>query len=146
MADWGRQRRWPDVRPGMQLPPIAFPLSLYRLVMAAGATRDYNSIHHNSDYARATGAPEAYANTMFLQGMWERAAREFIGLDGRLLAIRDFRMRTFCPAGSIVTVRGEVQRTWTDGCEGFVELAMRSQIASETVVGPGAIMATLPLR
>jgi hypothetical protein len=54
---------------GEALAPLAFPLSVYRLVVAAGANRDFNAIHHNSDYARATGAPDMYANTLFLQGM-----------------------------------------------------------------------------
>jgi hypothetical protein len=34
-------------------------------VMAAGANRDFNAIHHNAEVARATGAPDIYANTLF---------------------------------------------------------------------------------
>src|SRR4051794_8153037 len=144
MTDWSRQRLWRDVRVGEPLGPVAFPLSLYRLVLAAAATRDFNPIHHNSEYARATGAPEAYANTMFLQGMWERVAREFIGLEGRLLAMRDFRMRRFAPAGVTVVVRGSVRRKWIEGPAGLVEIELCSEVEGSVTCGPGSVLATVP--
>lgn len=144
MADWTRQRVWEDVAGGTLLDPVAFPLSLYRLAMAAAATRDFNSIHHNSEYARSVGAPEAFANTIFLQGMWERAVREFIGLAGRLLAFAGFSMRAFNPAGETVTVKGQVSRTWLEGEVGMVEIAIWSETSAGVTVGPGTAIVTLP--
>jgi hypothetical protein len=47
--DWSEQRYWDDVEEGADVPPVAFPLSVYRLVVEAGANRDFNSIHHNSE-------------------------------------------------------------------------------------------------
>ena len=146
MTDWTRQRHWEDLEEGLELDPVAFPLSLYRLVMAAGATRDFNSIHHNSEVARATGAPEAYANTMFLQGMWERTVREFIGLEGRLLAFSNFRMRTFSAAGETIVVKGFVRRTWIEGGEGRADIEIWSEAGARTVVGPGTATVALPRR
>ena len=108
--DWSVQRHWEDVQEGDELPAVAFPLSVYRLVVEAGANRDFNSIHHNSEFARASGAPEMYANTGFLLGMWERALREFIGLDGTIRRIAGFRMKRFNTVGRTVTVRGKVTR------------------------------------
>lgn len=61
------QRHWQDVVEGEALEALEFPLNVYRLVMAAGANRDFNSIHHNSDYARSTGAPDMYANSLFFR-------------------------------------------------------------------------------
>jgi hypothetical protein len=52
--------------------------------MTAGANRDFNAIHHNVEVARAAGASDMYANTLFLQGMWERAIRRYIGPTGVL--------------------------------------------------------------
>jgi acyl dehydratase len=146
VADWSVQRRWEDITPGDRLPPVAFPLSLYRLVMAAGATRDFNSIHHNREYARSTGAPDAYANTMFLMGMWERAVREFIGLAGELRAFTGFRMRAFNPVGETVTVHGRVERTWLQDGAGLAHIELWSQTSTEITVGPGAALVALPRR
>ena len=83
-----QERYWEDVQEGDELPSLQFPLSVYRLVMAASANQDFNSIHHNSEYAKKTGAPDMYANNIFLQGMWERTVREYIGNAGVIKSLR----------------------------------------------------------
>jgi acyl dehydratase len=143
-VDWTRQRTWDDVTEGEQLPPLAFPVSVYRLVVEAGANRDFNSIHHNSEYARATGAPEMYANTLFLQGMWERAVREYIGLEGQLRSLAGFRMSRFNVAGDTVIVRGAVTRKWREGDDALIAIELRSENSLGLSVGPGSVTASLP--
>jgi acyl dehydratase len=144
--DWSRQRWWEDVVEGEELSPVAFPLSVYRLVVAAGGNRDFNAIHHNSDFAKASGAPDMYANTTFLLGMWERAVREFIGLRGRILRINGFRMKIFNVVGQTVTVRGRVRRAWLEGDLGLAELELWSENESGVSVGPGAVTVSIPRR
>ncbi|MCA8348475.1 hotdog family protein [Burkholderia cepacia] len=139
------QRYWDDVIEGEALDSLAFPLTVYRLVMAAGANRDFNSIHHNSEVARATGAPEMYANNYLLQGMWERTVRQYIGDAGTIRRLSGFRMRRFNTVGDTVVVKGRVARKWCEG-EGFVELEMWSENAQGVSVGPGRIVAVLPMR
>jgi acyl dehydratase len=141
--DWSEQRYWDDVEEGADVPAVAFPLSVYRLVVEAGANRDFNSIHHNSEYARESGAPEMYANTGFLLGMWERTVREFIGVGGSIRRIAGFRMRRFNTAGGTVVVRGRV-KSKRDG--GLVELEVWSELGGETTVGPGIVTVALPVR
>lgn len=138
------QRTWDDARPGDVLGPVDFPLSVYRLVVAAGAVRDFNSIHHNSEFARASGAPEMYANTLFLQGMWERTVREYIGLAGQIRRLAGFRMNHFSCAGTTVVVRGEVVRTWLDGATGLAEIRVWSENEGRVSVGPGLVTVSLP--
>jgi acyl dehydratase len=140
------QRYWDDVVEGESLAPLSFPLTIYRLVMAAGANRDFNAIHHNSDYARATGAPDMYANNLLLQGMWERTVRQFIGLAGVIRRQSGFQMRVFNTVGDTVVVKGRVERKWREADAAFVELSLWSENATGVSVGPGRIVATLPLR
>lgn len=140
------QRHWEDVTPGEELAPLAFPLTVYRLVMAAGANRDFNPIHHNAELARATGAPDIYANTLLLQGMWERTVRQYIGLAGVVRRQSGFRMRIFNTPGDTVTVRAHVVRKWMEGKEGLIEIEIRSENSLGISVGPGQIVARLPLR
>jgi acyl dehydratase len=144
--DWSEQRYWDDVEEGADVPPVAFPLSVYRLVVEAGANRDFNSIHHNSEYARASGAPEMYANTGFLLGMWERTVREFIGLGGSIRRIAGFRMRRFNTAGRTVVVRGRVKSKRREAGDALVELEVWSELGGETTVGPGIVTVALPVR
>jgi acyl dehydratase len=140
------QRHWEDAVEGEALEPLEFPLTVYRLVMAAGANRDFNSIHHNTEYARATGAPDMYANSLFLQGMWERAVRRYIGCAGVIRRLSGFQMRIFNTVGDTVVVKGKVERKWRESGTGFVELSVWSENSKGTSVGPGRIVATLPLR
>jgi len=140
------QRCWEDVAEGEALESIAFPLTVYRLVMAAGANRDFNAIHHNSEVARASGAPEMYANNLLLQGMWERTARQYIGLAGVIRRLTGFQMRIFNTVGDTVVVKGRVARKWREDELGFVEIEMWSENAKGVSVGPGRIVATLPLQ
>jgi acyl dehydratase len=143
-VDWSVQRRWEEVAEGQEVPPVEFPLSVYRLVVEAGANRDFNSIHHNSEFARASGAPEMYANTTFLLGMWERTIREFIGLEGTIRRIAGFRMRRFNTVGRTVIVRGTVKRKWREAGAGLVELELWSEVDGGVTVGPGVATVTLP--
>ncbi|WP_430336110.1 acyl dehydratase [Rhodococcus sp. ACT016] len=114
--------------------------------MAASATRDFNSIHHNPDFARAAGAPTAYANNTFLQGMWEKTARSFIGPAGTIRALRKFTMRSFNTVDDVVTVRGEVLDKWHDTDAGVALIRMWSENGRGVSVGPGELEVTLPLR
>lgn len=138
-------RYFEDVRVGEQLPTVAFPLTVYRLVMAAGANRDFNSIHHNTEYARSTGAQEMYANTSFLLGMWERCVRDWMGPAGTIRAIRGFRMRAFNYVGDTVRVHAEVAGAHVQDGQGVVEVRIRCENASGVSVGPGTVEVTLPM-
>lgn len=146
MADWSKQRFWEDTEVGDPVPGVSFPLSVYRLVVEAGANRDFNSIHHNSEFAKASGASEMYANTAFVQGMWERTVREYVGLGGRIRKVGPFRMKMFNTVGETVVTSGGVSRKWRDGDEHFVELMMQSEISTGISVGPGPVIVTLPTR
>jgi acyl dehydratase len=139
------QRTWNEALVGDTLGPLEFPLSVFRLVVAAGANRDFNPIHHNTEYARATGAPEMYANTTFLQGMWERTVRDYIGLDGTLRRLSGFRMNSFNCVGETVVVEGEVVRKWREDDTGLLEIRMWSRNGERVSVGPGAMIVTLPI-
>jgi acyl dehydratase len=140
------QRHFEDVAVGDELEPVDFPLSVYRLVMAAGSNRDFNSIHHNTEYARTTGAPEMYANTLFLLGRWERAVRDYIGLAGTVVSIKGFRMGRFNTVGDTTRVQGRVVSTRIDDSAGLVELELRSANSLGVTVGPGQVVVTLPRR
>ncbi|TAM64553.1 MAG: acyl dehydratase [Mycobacterium sp.] len=122
---------------GSELPNITFPITSYRLVMEAGANRDFNSIHHNRGYARATGAPDAYANTLFLMGMWERAIYDWTDSTGRIVAIRGFRMSRFNTVGTTAVVSGTV--TAIDADRGVVTFTISTSDSASGTVGPGEV-------
>ncbi len=138
------QRLWDQVAVGESIGTLDFPITVSRLIIAAGANRDFNAIHHNPNYARASGAPDIYANTLFLQGMWERLARAYIGSAGRITGLGGFRMRSFNCPGDTVRVSGTVTETWLDGERGMIRIALRSDNKAGLTVGPGFVTAELP--
>lgn len=134
------QRHLGDVSVGQELTPVTFPITVYRLVMEAAANRDFNSIHHNTQYAQATGAGEMYANTLFLLGMWERAVRDWIGPAGKMHSITGFRMRSFNYVGDTTTVTGKVLEIEN----GSIRIEMLSSNSEGVTVGPGIVTVSLP--
>lgn len=106
--DMEAHRSFSSVSVGDELDPISIPITLQRLVMEAGANRDFSLIHHDRDVARATGASDAYMNTFFIAGMFERLLREWMGNRGQLNKINTLRMTTFNVVGDTVTFNGRV--------------------------------------
>jgi len=135
-------RRLADINIGEQLPSITAPLSLYKFVMIAGANRDFNSIHHNSAFAQSTGAPDAYANTLFLMGLWERLARDWAGPSAIITALRGFRMGRFNLLGTTTHTTGKVIRIEPE--RGMVTISAQCENENGITVGPGEIDLKLP--
>ena len=144
MADWSKQIYWDDVKEGDEVAPVEFNVTLQRLIITAGGNRDFNQVHHNDRIALAQGAPEAYANNGFVQGMWERTVREYMGLGGRVKRVGPFRMRIINTIGSHVVTKGTVKRKWQEDGENLVELEIWSEHEGGTSVGPGSVLITLP--
>jgi acyl dehydratase len=138
------RRLWDQVAVGDSIGSLDFPITVSRLVIAAGANRDFNAIHHNADFARATGAPDMYVNSLFLQGMWERLVRDYIGPSGRIWSLGGFRMRSFNCPGDTVTVTGKVTEKWLDENRAMIRIEMQSDNKGGLTVGPGFVTAELP--
>ena len=147
MFDWSKQRYFDDVNEGDEVPTLAFPISAHRMIVQAGANKDFAAIHHNTEVAQAQGAPEMYVNNVFHQSMWERTTREYIGLGGVIKRIGPFRMKIFGVVGETIQVKGNVKKKWQEDGQNFIELELRSEISQGRIsVGPGAVLVTLPSR
>jgi len=98
-----------DVAVGDRLPEFVVPITLQRLVMEAGANRDFSPWHFDAAVARASGAPSLYANTTFVETLLEAAVRGWGRLNARIRSL-DFRMRANTCVG-LVAVGGVVSAT-----------------------------------
>jgi acyl dehydratase len=114
-----------SVTVGDELTPISIPVTLQRLVMEAGANRDFSLIHHDRDVARATGAPDAYMNTFFIAGMFERLLREWMGSHGRIRKITSLRMKVFNCVGDTAVFKGTVESI--DAAKNEVAISLSSE-------------------
>ena len=111
-----------SIKAGDEIPAIAIPITLQRLVMEAGANRDLSLIHHDTKVAQATGAPDAFANTYFLMGMFERLMRQWAGPKARIRKIGPLRMMIFNAVGDTLQFKGTVESV--DKAAGTVSLDM----------------------
>ncbi|MDY6893110.1 MAG: acyl dehydratase [Chloroflexota bacterium] len=144
MVDWSKQLYWEDVKVDDEIPAIANGITIQRLVMEAGANRDFAPIHHNREIAQGQGAPDMYANNMFIQGMLERMIREYIGAKGRLRKLGPFRMGIFNCAGDTVTTKGKVVNKIEQNGEKLVELQVWCENSQGISVGPSPAVVSLP--
>lgn len=121
-----------DVEAGRQTHEIQIPITLQRLIMEAGANRDLSLIHHDKDVAKTTGAPDAYANTFFLMGMFERLLREWMGPAGCIRKLGPMKMTSFNCVGDTVSFSGSV--TTVDAEEGSIELKLVAKSGGKVTV------------
>ncbi len=115
MVDWSGQITVDDVVAGTEIPEITIPITLQRLVMEAGSNRDMSLIHHNKEVAQSTGATDAYMNTFFIIGLFERMLREWMGTRGKLRKIGSLQMKSFNVVGDVVCCRGKITGKQDDG-------------------------------
>jgi acyl dehydratase len=79
------------VSPGMELGEMVFgPLERVDIVRYAGASGDFNPIHTDEGYARATGAPTVFAMGMLPAGYLAHAVADWFGGSQNL---RRFKVR-----------------------------------------------------
>ena len=101
---------------GERLPEQTIDLTLRRSIQAVGATRDYYPVHHDAEFARASGAEGIFFNTMFLQGFVGRAVCEWFGNDAFLRRL-EIAMRGSNYVGRTLVAEGAVTETReSNGC------------------------------
>jgi len=117
---------------GSEIPAVSIAVTVQRMVMEAGANRDFMPVHHDARVARAQGAPDMYVNTFFVAAMIERTIREWAGTEVRVLRIGPFRMTRFACVGRMLTCRGRIAAV--DGVEVELEMSMEDD-AGPTMSG-----------
>lgn len=112
---------WEQVDEGIELPPIALPISYKRVVMNAAATWDWFPGHHDPEYARSQGQRTIYLSTLFFQGFVDRLITDWAGPDA-FIRRRRIEMRRSIYAGETATARGRVARVYEDDGAGVVDV------------------------
>jgi len=90
-----------------RFPAVEMPITLTKLVVAAGGCRDMSPLHHDPDFARAAGHRTAFASTNFQQALVERAVRDWLGADVPMIEL-DIAMQRPIYLGTVARVEGAV--------------------------------------
>jgi acyl dehydratase len=82
-----RKLRYDDVNVGDQAPAIDHTLTRTDLVMYAGASGDFNPMHHDEVAAQQAGLPSVFGHGMFTAGLLATAVTNYVGI-GNLTSYR----------------------------------------------------------
>jgi acyl dehydratase len=69
-----------DVNEGDEAPAVSHELTRTDLVMYAGASGDFNPMHHDEVKAKEAGLPSVFGHGMFSAGFLARAVTDYVGV------------------------------------------------------------------
>jgi acyl dehydratase len=75
-----RKLYYEDAEPGDAGPPITRVLTRTDLVMYAGASGDFNPMHHDEIAAQEAGLPSVFGHGMFTAGLLATAITDYVGV------------------------------------------------------------------
>lgn len=78
-----------DVHEGDEAPAVSHELTRTDLVRYAGASGDYNPMHHDEIKAQGAGLPSVFGHGMFSMGLLGRALTDWAGVGN----LRRYRVR-----------------------------------------------------
>jgi acyl dehydratase len=128
-------RYFEDIKEGEEAPVRSHVLDRTDLVRYAGASYDFNPMHHDEVKAKAAGQPSVFGHGMFSMGFLGTAITDFVGIGNvRRYQVR-FAKQTW-PDEKLST-KIVVTGKRTDGDEYLVDLDVRlvNDDGEEKVVG-----------
>jgi acyl dehydratase len=139
------KRYWEDVREGEALPEVRVEkLTRTDFVRYAGASGDFNPIHHDQTFAEASGNPTVFAMGMLNASILSRVVTAFAGRAN----VRRYKVRFATRAwpGDDVVCRGRVTRKVEQDGEGLVEGDLEAVNQKGEILISGSFVAALPSR
>lgn len=138
-------RYFEDVKEGDAIPAVVVEkLSRTDLVKYAGASGDFNPIHHDEEFARSAGNPTVFGHGMLTAGFVARCVTDFVGVEN----LRRYKVRfaTRVWPGDSITCQGTVTRRYDADGEGRIDgdVVATNQKGETTVAG--SFTAALPRR
>ena len=120
-------------------------LTRTQIVQYAGASGDFNPIHHDETFATETaGYPSVFAHGMLSMGLTARVLTDWLG-DGVLTSYGVRFVRQVWP-GDTLTARATIKSLISNGDSGRVELEVETTNQNGEPVVSGTVTAELPSR
>jgi acyl dehydratase len=115
-----QERSYSSVSEGDTAPEFSLGLSRTDLVMYAGASGDFNPMHHDDTKARASGLPSVFGHGMLTAGILAKAITDYVGVGN----LRNYKVRFTKQTwpGETLTTKVRVQRKYDEAGEHRVDL------------------------
>ncbi len=133
-----------DVSEGDAAPVVSHELTRTDLVMYAGASGDFNPMHHDEVKAQQAGLPSVFGHGMFSMGLLGRAVTDWVGVGN----LRSFKVRFTKQTwpGEILTSKIVVSTKRKDNGDNLVDLDVELANQAGEVKVAGTAVAALPSR
>ena len=133
-----------DVAEGAEAPVRSRVLTRTDLVMYAGASGDYNPMHHDEVQAQAAGQPSVFGHGMFSMGFLGTAITDYVGVGN----VRRFQVRFAKQTWPDEELRTKIVVTGarTEGGDHLVDLDVRLHNADSEEKVVGQATAVVPAR
>lgn len=109
-----------DVNVGDEAPTLSHTLTRTDLVVYAGASGDFNPMHHDEVKAKAAGMPSVFGHGMFSAGLLATALTNYLGIGN----LRSYKMRFAKQTwpDDVLTTRITVSEKRKDGEDNLLDL------------------------
>ena len=133
-----------DVNEGDEAPVVRHELTRTDLVMYAGASGDFNPMHHDEVKAKEAGLPSVFGHGMFSMGLLGRAITDWVGVGN----LRNFKVRFTKQTwpGETLASKIVVTAKRKDDGDNLVDLDVELTNENGEVKVAGSAVAALPSR
>jgi len=115
-----KQLRYADVREGDEVPKFEVKnLTRTDIVKYAGASGDFNPIHHDETFAKGAGYPTVFAHGMLNAGFVSKCLTDYVGRQNLRKFSVSFRNQVW--PGDTITCGGKVTRKFEERGEKRIE-------------------------
>lgn len=133
-----------DVKEGDEAPPFEHQLTRTDLVRYAGASGDFNPMHHDEVQAQGAGLPSVFGHGMFTMGLLGKALSDYVGVGNlRVYKVR-FTKQTW--PDEKLTTKITVKKKYDESGEHRVDLDCEVVNDSGEAKVSGVAVAALPAR
>ncbi len=98
---------WDAVQVGDEIGSFELELTATTMVLQVSGGQDWAPLHHDQDYAVASGHPGIFYNTSWTQGLLSRLLTDWVGSAGWVSHL-DFQMRQMNRPGDVVRCRARI--------------------------------------
>src|SRR5262245_42097923 len=131
------------VREGETLPPfVVEKLTRTDLVRYAGASGDFNPIHHDEEFAKAAGNPTVFGHGMLTAGFLAKCLTDAVGVEN----LRRYKVRfaTRVGPGDRITCTGRVTKKYEADGERRIDGELTATRQTGETAVTGTFTAALP--
>ena len=132
-----------EVQEGDEAPPVSISnITRTHIVKYAGASGDFNPIHHDELYAIRAGYDRVFAMGMLSAGFLSHMVTDWVG-DSNL---RKFKVRfsALVWPGDTITCRGKISKKFSEDGKNYIQADVYAENQNGEKVVIGVMLAELP--